>query len=119
MSHNTRLTNFDESRRARQHAKSRARRRQLLLFLAAQARKLTLSGPLGWAEGALKCHSLNNNGGKAIGVLSVFSVFWVYPSVVVLFTRSSWLKKWAYGRHDFVCSRHRRGMVWGMVCYGL
>ena len=36
-----------------------------------------------WAEGAVKCHPQNSDGGVAIEVLSV-SV-WVYPSVLVLF----------------------------------
>ena len=36
-----------------------------------------------WAEGAVKCHPQNSDGGVAIEVLSV-SV-WVHPSVLVLF----------------------------------
>ena len=58
-------------------------------FLAAQARKLSLSGSLGWAGGALECHPRNSDGGATIELLIVSSVFWVSPSVLVLFGRSS------------------------------
>ena len=85
MSHNAWVTNTDEIRRERRHASSRARWRQPLFFSAAQARKLTLSGSLGWAEGTVTCHPRNSDGGAAIEVLSVSSVFWGYPSVLVLF----------------------------------
>ena len=61
-------------------------------FLAPQARKLSLSGSLGWAEGALKCHPWKGDGGGAIQVLSASSVVWFYPLVLVLFGRSSSLK---------------------------
>ena len=64
----------------------------LSFFVAAQARKLSLSASLAWAEGALKCHLRNSDGGAAIEVLSVSLVFWVYPSVLVLFGRSCCLK---------------------------
>ena len=50
---------------------------------ATHARKLSLSASLAWAEGALKCHPRNSDGGAAIEVLSVS--FWVYPSVLMLF----------------------------------
>ena len=89
MSHNARVTTTDESRLERRHASSRLRRRQLLFCLAAQVTKLSLSGSLGLAEGALKCHPRNSDDGAAIEVLSVSSVLWVYPSVFVLFGRSS------------------------------
>ena len=36
-----------------------------------------------WAEGAVKCHPQNDDGGVAIEVLS--ASVWVYPSVLVLF----------------------------------
>ena len=71
MSHNAWVTNTDEIRRERRHASSRARRRQPLFFSAAQARKLSLSGSLGWADGAVKCHPHNGDGGGAIEVLIV------------------------------------------------
>ena len=75
MSHNARVTTTDESRLERRHSLSPARRRQPLSFLAAQARKLSLSGPLGWAEGARKCHPRKSDGGAAMEALSVLSVF--------------------------------------------
>ena len=47
------------------------------LAAAAQARRLSLSGAFGWAEGALKCHARNSDGGVAIEVLieRIFCVF--------------------------------------------
>ena len=38
----------------------------LFLFLVTQDRKLSLSGCLGWAEGASKLHARNNKGDAAI-----------------------------------------------------
>ena len=49
--------------------------RILRLFSAAQARKLSLSASLACAEGALKCHPRNGDGGVAIEVSSVSFVF--------------------------------------------
>ena len=71
ISQNARVTNTDESRRERQHASSRARRRQPLFYFAAQARKLSLSAPFAWAKGALNYHPRNSNGGAATE--------WAYP----------------------------------------
>ena len=52
------------------------------------------------------------------GSLDRILVFWVCPSVLVLFGRSSWLKNWACDRHVFFCfRRHRRGRA--TLCYGL
>ena len=90
MSHNARPTNTGKSRQERRLASSRTRRRQPLFF-AAQASKLSLSGSLGRAEGTLKCHARNGDGGTAIVVLRVSSVFGVYIWVFVLFERSSYL----------------------------
>ena len=93
LSHNARVTkNTDESRRKRRHAASRARRRQPPFFFAAQAGKASLSASFAWAKGALNRHPRNTDGGAAIEVFSASSVFWVYPSVLVLFGRSSCLK---------------------------
>ena len=88
----------------------------LFFVLVAQARKLSLTGSLGWAEEALKCDPLNSDGGAAIEVLSVSSVFWVYTgtSVLVLLGRSTWLKIGLATAMMFL-RRHRRGML----CYGL
>ena len=90
----------------------------LFSFLAAQARKLSLSGSLGWAERARKYHPRKSDGGaamEALSKLSVLSVFWVYPSVFVAFGRSSWLKNWAWDRHDFVLGA-TAGVRCAMVC---
>ena len=40
----------------------------LFFFLAVQARKLSLSGSLGWAEEALNCHAQNSGGGASMEV---------------------------------------------------
>ena len=45
-----------------------------LFFSLAKARKRSLSGSLGWVEGALTCHPRNNDGDAAIEVLSVSCV---------------------------------------------
>ena len=76
MSHNTRVTNTDEIRRDGMRRRVRAAP-SLTLFW-----RCRLGSDL-WAEGAIKCHPKNSDGGIAIEVLSV-SV-WVYPSVLVLF----------------------------------
>ena len=67
----------DEIRRERRHASAHVRRPQLHFFWR---RRL---GSYLWAEGAVRCHPQNSDGGVAIEVLSV-SV-WVYPSVLVPF----------------------------------
>ena len=115
MSHNARLTNTDESRRERRNASSRARRRQSLFFFTAQGRKVSPSSSLAWAEGALKCYPRNSDGGAAIEVLSVSSVFWVYPSVLVLFGRSNGLKNGDWDRHEFLWGG-TAGVRCAMVC---
>ena len=112
ISHNARVTKTDESRRERRHASSRA---PLLFCFAAQAWNLSLSASLAWAEGALKCHPRNSDGGVAIEVLSVSSVFWVDPSVLVLFGRSCCLKNCDCYRHDFF-SGATAGVRCAMVC---
>ena len=61
----------------------------LFSFLAAQARKLSLSGYLGWAEGSLKRHGRDSDGDAAIAVLNVSSRFWVDHLVLVQFGVSS------------------------------
>ena len=109
------MPNTDESGRERRHASLRARRRQSLFFcLAAQARKLSLQGSLGWAGGTLACHARNSDGDAAIEVLSFASVFWVDRVVVVAVGRSSWCKNCASTAMIFFRS-HRRGTL----CYGL
>ena len=65
-------TSVDESDGLRCRVRAAA---SLFFFLVAQDRKISLSGCLGWAEGALKHHARNNNGDAAIEVLSVISVF--------------------------------------------
>ena len=45
----------------------------------AQVRKLSLSESLGWAEGTLKSRPRNRDGDAAIEVLSVSSLFCVFP----------------------------------------
>ena len=52
-----------------------------LFFLAAQARKLSPSGSLGWAEGSPKCRARRGNGDEAFKLLSEFSRFWLVGSV--------------------------------------
>ena len=82
-------------------------------FLAVQAREISLSGPLGWAEGPLKRYARNSDGGAAIQVLRISSVFWVDRSVLVRF--GPWiLLKLGLRRHLFL-RRHRRGTL----CYDL
>ena len=46
-----------------------------VFFSAAQARKISLPGSLGWAEGALKCHVRDGDASTAIKVLRIPSVF--------------------------------------------
>ena len=73
----------------------------LCFFLATQARKLSLSASLEWAEESLKRHARDSDGDAAIEVLSFSSVFWVDRLVLVALGRSSWWKKCACDRHDF------------------
>ena len=116
LSHNARVTkNTDESRRKRRHAASRARRRQPPFFFAAQAGKASLSASFAWAKGALNRHPRNTDGGAAIEVFSASSVFWVYPSVLVLFGRSGGLKTCDCDRHGFLFNT-TTGVRCAMVC---
>ena len=73
----------------------------LVLFLAAQARELSLSGSLAWAKGALKRRARNGGADAAGEVLRVSSVFLVNHSVLVPFDPSSWLQNRACDRNDF------------------
>ena len=50
-----------------------------LCFCLAQARKLSLSASLEWAEEALQRHARDSNGDAAIEVLSFSSVFGSIP----------------------------------------
>ena len=61
-----------------------------VFLLAAQARKLSLSASLDWAEESLKRHARDSDGDAAIGFLSFSSVFWVGRLVLVALGRSSW-----------------------------
>ena len=61
--------------------------------------------------GSTKCHPRNSDDGADIEVLSVSAVFRVYPSVLALLGRSSWLKNWACDRHDVF-----RGATIGVRC---
>ena len=97
---------------------SRTHRSQPLFFLRCRqliASNLSLSGSLGWAEGALKGHPRNSDSGAAIEFLSASSIFSVYLSVLVLFRRSSWLKNWACDGHDFFWGA-TAGVWCAMVC---
>ena len=86
----------------------------LCSFLATQARKLSLSASLEWAEEALEPHVRDSDGDAAIEVLSFASVFWVDRVVLVALGRSSWCKNCASTAMIFFRS-HRRGTL----CYGL
>ena len=83
-------TRVDESEGLRCRVRAAA---SLFFFLEAQDRKLSLSGCLGWAEGALEHHVRNGNGGAAIEVSNVSSVFLLVCSVLVMVGRSSRSKK--------------------------
>ena len=73
----------------------------LCFVLAAQARKLSLSASLGWAEEAQKRHARNSDGDAAIiEVLSYPLRFRSLHFVVVALARSSWWENWACDRHD-------------------
>ena len=88
---------------------------RLCFFLAAQARKLSLSASLEWAEEALKRHARDSDSDAAIEVLSFSSVFWVDRVVLLALGRPSWRKNCACDRHDFFLRSHRRDTL----CYGL
>ena len=63
-----------------------------VFFLAAQARKLSLSASLELAEESLKRHARVSDGDAAIEVSRFSSVFWVDRTVLVALGRSSWWK---------------------------
>ena len=74
----------------------------LCFVFAVQARKLSLSASLGWAEEAQKRHAWNIDGDTAIvEVLSYPLCFRLLRLVVVALGRSSWWQNWACDRHDF------------------
>ena len=84
-------------------------------ILAAQARKLSLSASLGWAEEAQKRYARNSDGDAAvIAALSYPLRFRSLHLVVVALDRSSW---WQLGLRPpcFFFRRHRRGTL----CYDL
>ena len=87
----------------------------LIFFLVAQDRKLSLSGCLGWEEGALKRHVRNSSDDAAIEVASVFSVFLLVCSVFVIVGRSSRQTKLGLRPPCFFFRRHCRGTMF----YGL
>ena len=72
-----------------------------VFFLAAQARELSLSASLEWAEEALERHARDSDGDAAVEVLRFSSVFWVDRLVLVALGRSSWWENCACDRHDF------------------
>ena len=74
----------------------------LCFVLAAQARKLSLSGSLGWAEEAQKRHARDSDGDAAIiEVMNYALCFRSLCLVAVALGRSSWWKNWACDPHDF------------------
>ena len=73
----------------------------LFFFLAAEARKLSLSASLERAEEALKRHARVSDGDAAIEVLIFSSVFWVDRLVLVALGRSSWWENCDCDRHIF------------------
>ena len=74
----------------------------LCFVLAAQARKLSLSASLGWAEEAQKRHARNSAGDAAIIEVFIYPLcFRSLRLVVVALSRSSWWQNWACDRHDF------------------
>ena len=99
----------DESRRERRHASSCARRRQPLFFFAAQGRKLSLSASPAWAEGALKCHPRNSDGGAA----------WAYPLCfgLSLGSRAVWKNAIATAMFFFEAPPPGYAVLWS-VCVG-
>ena len=86
----------------------------LYFFLVAQARKLSLSVSLEWAEEALKRHAWVSDGDAAIEVLRFSSVFWVDRMVLVALGRSRWWKYCPCDRHDFFLATARARCA--MVC---
>ena len=83
-----------------------------LCFVLAQARKLSLSASLRWAEEARKRHARNSDTDAAIiEVLGYPLCFRSLRLVVVALGRSSWRQNWATDRHDFFLRHHRRGTL--------
>lgn len=66
--------------------------------LAKQAGAQSLSGPLGWAEGALKRHPRKSGGDTAIELLCEL-VYLLDASILVGYPRSSGMKGWTCDRH--------------------
>ena len=126
MSHNARVTNTKKSRQERRHASLRARRPQPLFLFAAQARKLSLSASLAWAEGAPKCYPPNSDGGAAIEILSISSVSGLSLGSRV-FGRSCGLQNCDCDRHELFLgapagvryAMSRRGRGWCPGCHSL
>ena len=74
----------------------------LYLVLAAQARKLSLSASLGWAEEAQKRLARNSDGDAAIIEVFLYPVcFPLLRLIAVARGRSSWWQNCACDRHDF------------------
>ena len=76
----------------------------LCFVLVAQARKLSLSAALGWAEEAQKRHARNNDGDAAI--IEVFSYtlcFWSLRFILVALGRSSRWENWPCDCHYVFC----------------
>ena len=79
-------------------------------ILAAQARKLSLSASLGWAEEAQKRYARNSDGDAAvIAALSYPLRFRSLHLVVVALGRSSWWQYWPTAM--IFLRRHRRGTL--------
>ena len=73
----------------------------LCFVSAAQARKLSVSASLGWAEEPQRRHARNSDGDAAIiKVLSYPLCFRLLRLVVVALGRSSLWPNWACDRHD-------------------
>ena len=69
-----------------------------------------------WAEGALRCHARDNDGGASIQVLSVSSVFWVCPLVFLLSWRSWAGWKIGLATATFFVEAPPPGVRCAMVC---
>ena len=68
--------------------------------LAAQAKKPSPSGSLGWVEAASKRRARNSDRNEANELLSESSCFGLVGLVFVRLGRASWLKKCDRGHHD-------------------
>ena len=89
-------TIVDESDGVHSHVRAVA---SICFVLAAQAKKLSISAPLGRAEEAQKRHARNSDGDAAIiEVLNYLLFFRSLRLVVVALGRSSWWRNWACDR---------------------